>query len=976
MANDGSVMIQVDLDDKEANKRLEKLKKEIEKTEKAVATTDAKHNGIVEALDKATEAAERTRNEIKEINAQIAENESVLSGQDSGGRITLEEFNARKQAQAELAYELKEQEKTYASQVKEVEKLEKQEQAVRTTLEQQRQTLEQQKRDAGNITQSLSKQSKSILPALNSQTKEITKSMNKGFKNILKWGFGIRSAFILMRRLRGAITEGIKEYAKYDEDTKKSLDGLKMALKQLKVSWGAAFAPIIQTVAPSLQTLVGWVTKAADAVNQLFSLLQGKTSYRKAVVKNEELEESYEEAGEAAEEATKSLMGFDEINKLSSEDSATSTKGKDEDEEENLMYEEVPITSGFAKTVGDIVKIIKDHLLDLQLFAYGMALGLGLILTLSGANIPLGLALIALGAYGLAKTLMENWGIITANVQSVLGAINIIVGGALLAIGAVLAFSGTNIPLGLALMAIGAAALATGIALSWEEIPAHIKAIIAAIALVLGGALLAVGAIFVFTGANIPLGIALMVLGALSIASGLALNWDYITSNIKNVVAAIGLILGGALLVLGAVILFATPSFSPLGLGLLIAGAALLASSVALNWDYIGDKIKGETGRIVAIISAALLVLGVILTFSGASVPLGIGLMAAGAVGLATTAALNWDKIVHEINGPLGRIMAVLGVSLLAVGAILAFSGVGLPLGIALMLAGCASLGGAVALNWNAIPDKISEILTNIVNKFTEKYAELKNKTAELKKSIVEKATELKNGVVEKMGEMRERVNERVDALKEGFLSRIDRLRQNAQSRFDAIKNYFSNIITKIRNLMNFKWSFPKPKMPHFKVTWQQLGRWFSLPRVSIEWYARGGVFDKASLIGVGENGSEAVVPLEKNTGWMNTVADGIVSRLLDSNRFSDAITGHTLPAMASGSVVPLKSIQDSSSEMYEAIRKGVVDAFNGIQSSGGVFNININATFKANGKEFYRATWTDLKAVESEHGMTLILNG
>ena len=43
--------------------------------------------------------------------------------------------------------------------------------------------------------------------------------------------------------------------------------------------------------------------------------------------------------------------------------------------------------------------------------------------------------------------------------------------------------------------------------------------------------------------------------------------------------------------------------------------------------------------------------------------------------------------------------------------------------------------------------------------------------------------------------------------------------------------------------------------------------------KFGIEWYAKGGVFNKPSVIGVGEAGKEAVMPLENNTGWINDLA-------------------------------------------------------------------------------------------------------
>lgn len=57
----------------------------------------------------------------------------------------------------------------------------------------------------------------------------------------------------------------------------------------------------------------------------------------------------------------------------------------------------------------------------------------------------------------------------------------------------------------------------------------------------------------------------------------------------------------------------------------------------------------------------------------------------------------------------------------------------------------------------------------------------------------------------------------------------------------------------------------------------------FSIP--SIPYLARGGVIDQPTLAMVGESGKEAVMPLENNTGWMNTLADNIAGRVNTDSR-------------------------------------------------------------------------------------------
>ena len=85
----------------------------------------------------------------------------------------------------------------------------------------------------------------------------------------------------------------------------------------------------------------------------------------------------------------------------------------------------------------------------------------------------------------------------------------------------------------------------------------------------------------------------------------------------------------------------------------------------------------------------------------------------------------------------------------------------------------------------------------------------------------------------------------------------------------ESAKNAFKKSIDTIRGFLNFQWAFPKLKMPHFRVSGSANPlKWLSegVPRISVEWYAKGGIFSNPNVIGVGERGAEAVVPLNNRT--------------------------------------------------------------------------------------------------------------
>lgn len=130
------------------------------------------------------------------------------------------------------------------------------------------------------------------------------------------------------------------------------------------------------------------------------------------------------------------------------------------------------------------------------------------------------------------------------------------------------------------------------------------------------------------------------------------------------------------------------------------------------------------------------------------------------------------------------------------------------------------------------------------------------------------------------------------NAIRDNISQKMDNAQQNAVRVADAIGNklgfpglgekvngVFNSVRDFMKNPIENAWNFikdipgkimsifggikielPKIKMPHFNVSWNDVGP-IKLPSVSVDWYARGGYFDKASIIGVGEAGGEYVAP-------------------------------------------------------------------------------------------------------------------
>ena len=527
--------------------------------------------------------------------------------------------------------------------------------------------------------------------------------------------------------MEGAARVGaIGDFAKTLESPANAMRVFRQQVTQLGRALGSVLLPIIVQILPWVQAFVEILTEGIRALASVvgFTMPDWDTSdWGSGITMGaDDATEAIDDTAKSAKKLKRELLGIDELTILEPT-SSSGASGLDEGVSGWASGLEIPniwdqqAISDIRSKADEIKALIQNNLAEITAIVSGFSLAVGAILALTGINIPLGIALMATGAAGLVSTVALNWGSMDSSLRGVLATITGMLGGFFLALGAILTFSGANVPIGIALMAVGAASLVASVAINWNGLGNQISGALSTISGIVGGALLAVGAVLAFSGGNIPLGIALMAVGATAVASAVALNWSSVDPEIQGAVSRITAIVSSGMLALGAVIAF-TGINIPLGLALMAAGAATLATTVAVNWDSMTPELSRTLTTITALVGGSFLALGAVLAFSGANIPLGIGLMVAGATGLATAAALNWNFITTTITKTLKDIGAIVGVSLLALGAILVLSGAALPLGIGMLIAGGVSLASSVALNWNFITDKVSSIISDIGDKF------------------------------------------------------------------------------------------------------------------------------------------------------------------------------------------------------------------------------------------------------------------
>ena len=297
-----------------------------------------------------------------------------------------------------------------------------------------------------------------------------------------------------------------------------AMDKLKSSTNAMKGQLGSAFIALLAAIEPILIRIIDLVIKVADAISQLFSAFTG-TTYLKANKTAAAFADNMARGGAAAKEWKNQLLGFDEINRLN--EPSKGGGGGGTNPMAGYEFQDSPLDDWAMK--------IRDNLALIETLASGFALALGLILTFSGANIPLGLGLIALGAIGLIHAATENWDLVSSNVASKLHNIMVVAGISMLGIGLILAFTG-NLPLGLGLIAVGATSLVTAAAIRWG-LDGEVGAELTKITQVASLGMFAIGLILALTG-NLPLGLGIM--GASLFAYATTINWGAMLDGMKE----------------------------------------------------------------------------------------------------------------------------------------------------------------------------------------------------------------------------------------------------------------------------------------------------------------------------------------------------------------------------------------------------------------------------------------------------------
>ena len=608
---DGSVVVEVNVDDKQAQKELNSITQKIERISEKLKE---QNTGKTELVNQSAQLgaqldAAKAKLEYMKSGQEFFTSDSIL-GQEKIVSALQKEFDAAADKVDKANEKIRETERRL------------------NAAKEKAADLQKQVAGAQKSAQALAPTTKALSPAAEKAEKSFNKLVGR-IKDLAK------RAFIFT-----IITAALRKIKQYMWSAIQTNDDAMNAVARLKGELRTLAQPIVNIAIPAFTALAKIITYTLTGASRLLSLLFGSTysASKKAAKSLNDQQKAIDGVGSAAKKASKYLAPFDELNTISGDDAG-----------------------GGSESGGNAVDFDSD---------------IG-----SGVN-----AVMAL-----------------------------MTGIALLAIGAILTFSG-HVGVGIAMMVAGALTV-YGVYASdgGEAAKTLVETGLSKILIAIGPMIAILGVVLMLTG-NIPWGLGLLIAGIALFAVGeVAENWDLLSTNLVGALANMLIDISPYIALLGAVLLF-VPGQQALGIGLIIAGIALFAvGQVAANWELLGQNLTGALVKIFGKISPYIAVFGLLLAMVPGMMAVGIGMIIAGIAMFAfSVIAPNWDSITQALRGPLGKALAMIGGFLVVLGIILIFTGVGIPLGIGMLLAGGVSLAAAIAPNWNFILDKIKYVWQKI----------------------------------------------------------------------------------------------------------------------------------------------------------------------------------------------------------------------------------------------------------------------
>ena len=293
------------------------------------------------------------------------------------------------------------------------------------------------------------------------------------------------------------------------------------------------------------------------------------------------------------------------------------------------------------------------------------------------------------------------------------------------------------------------------------------------------------------------------------------------------------------------------------------------------------EKVVGLVGKFSSWLSKldpkVLAVVGAVAAFVAALAPL---LILLGKVAFGISSILN---LAGTLGISIGALAGLIGIAIAAIAAIIA-------------------IGVLLYKNWDKIKATALAVKTAVVTAFTNLKTNITNIWNAIKSSatatwnaiktaITNAITNAVSAVKTKISDVKSSISDAWSSIKEKTSSAWSDIKDKITKPFKSAKDTISGIISTIKGWFPISVGniFTNLKLPHFTLNTSSidLGKLGTIKYptgINVSWYAQGGIFDGAQVIGVGENGPEAVVPLDKFWKKLDNMQSGETNITININ--------------------------------------------------------------------------------------------
>jgi len=303
---DGRIVVQAEVDAKNAQKELDKLTAKIDKMEAELKKSTGEQSGLKSQLDAAKESAKQAENALKSLRAESERLRQVTSGEVSASP---EAYITAYGRQTEVSAQIKEQEAILKEQDKIVESLDGKYAKITDKVIAQTSALDAAKQQAGELTEQITSAS-GATERMETAAKKVSDSMNTFSKRV--------SGLFKRVLVFSLITRALQSLRTWLGKTIMQNEEARAAVARLKAAFLTLAQPILQVVIPVFVKLVNILTQVVTAIAKFFGMLSGKSwaSQKSAAQGLNDEQKALEGVGAAAKDASKSMASFDEINQL------------------------------------------------------------------------------------------------------------------------------------------------------------------------------------------------------------------------------------------------------------------------------------------------------------------------------------------------------------------------------------------------------------------------------------------------------------------------------------------------------------------------------------------------------------------------------------------------------------------------------------------------------------------------------------